>query len=163
MHSNLPISILHSFDELKKKKDSFELNDHMLKDIVGFHLTEGEEGGRGASRHNKEEEDEGGDRGSPGPQDQKEGGRGAAAMALVMCVCVCVTETGCFWSLQLKHTFCYLRWEEEKYEHGIKWKFLEHNGPYFPPVYQPLPDNIKFYYDGTSTPPIPPSLQSFIY
>ncbi|TSK38475.1 DNA topoisomerase 1 [Bagarius yarrelli] len=39
-------------------------------------------------------------------------------------------------------------WEEEKYEDGIKWKFLEHKGPYFPPEYQPLPDNVKFYYDG---------------
>uniref|UniRef100_A0A672ZG72 DNA topoisomerase n=1 Tax=Sphaeramia orbicularis TaxID=375764 RepID=A0A672ZG72_9TELE len=40
------------------------------------------------------------------------------------------------------------RWEEEKYEDGVKWKFLEHNGPYFPPEYQPLPDNVRFYYDG---------------
>ncbi|XP_060780334.1 DNA topoisomerase I, mitochondrial [Neoarius graeffei] len=39
-------------------------------------------------------------------------------------------------------------WEEEKYENGIKWKFLEHKGPYFPPEYQPLPDNVTFYYDG---------------
>ncbi|XP_017544239.1 DNA topoisomerase I, mitochondrial isoform X1 [Pygocentrus nattereri] len=39
-------------------------------------------------------------------------------------------------------------WEEEKYEDGIKWKFLEHKGPYFPPEYQPLPDNVKFFYDG---------------
>ncbi|XP_048023717.1 DNA topoisomerase I, mitochondrial [Megalobrama amblycephala] len=39
-------------------------------------------------------------------------------------------------------------WEEEKYEHGIKWKFLEHKGPYFPPDYQPLPDDVKFYYNG---------------
>nr|XP_046250643.1 DNA topoisomerase I, mitochondrial [Scatophagus argus] len=39
-------------------------------------------------------------------------------------------------------------WEEEKYEDGVKWKFLEHNGPYFPPEYQPLPDNVHFYYDG---------------
>ncbi|KAL7878647.1 hypothetical protein AOLI_G00096210 [Acnodon oligacanthus] len=39
-------------------------------------------------------------------------------------------------------------WEEEKYEDGIKWKFLEHKGPYFPPEYQPLPDNVNFYYDG---------------
>ncbi|XP_075875319.1 DNA topoisomerase I, mitochondrial isoform X2 [Nelusetta ayraudi] len=30
-------------------------------------------------------------------------------------------------------------WEEEKYEDGVKWKFLEHKGPYFPPEYQPLP------------------------
>nr|XP_021328923.1 DNA topoisomerase I, mitochondrial isoform X2 [Danio rerio]XP_021328924.1 DNA topoisomerase I, mitochondrial isoform X2 [Danio rerio] len=39
-------------------------------------------------------------------------------------------------------------WEEEKYENGIKWKFLEHKGPYFPPAYQPLPDDVKFYYNG---------------
>ncbi|KAL4006093.1 hypothetical protein ACER0C_005806 [Sarotherodon galilaeus] len=39
-------------------------------------------------------------------------------------------------------------WEEEKYEDGVKWKFLEHKGPYFPPEYQPLPDNVHFYYNG---------------
>ncbi|XP_034540561.1 DNA topoisomerase I, mitochondrial [Notolabrus celidotus] len=39
-------------------------------------------------------------------------------------------------------------WEEEKYEDGVKWKFLEHKGPYFPPEYTPLPDNVHFYYDG---------------
>ncbi|KAJ0029629.1 hypothetical protein NQD34_004626 [Periophthalmus magnuspinnatus] len=39
-------------------------------------------------------------------------------------------------------------WEEEKYEDGVKWKFLEHKGPYFPPEYQPVPDNVHFYYDG---------------
>ncbi|KAK2841958.1 hypothetical protein Q5P01_012158 [Channa striata] len=39
-------------------------------------------------------------------------------------------------------------WEEEKYEDGVKWKFLEHKGPYFPPEYQSLPDNVHFYYDG---------------
>uniref|UniRef100_A0A8C2JQY9 DNA topoisomerase I n=1 Tax=Cyprinus carpio TaxID=7962 RepID=A0A8C2JQY9_CYPCA len=45
---------------------------------------------------------------------------------------------------------CYLgdMWEEEKYEDGVKWKFLEHKGPYFPPEYQPLPDDVKFYYNG---------------
>ncbi|XP_070687048.1 DNA topoisomerase I, mitochondrial [Pempheris klunzingeri] len=39
-------------------------------------------------------------------------------------------------------------WEEEKYEGGMKWKFLEHNGPYFPPEYQSLPQDVHFYYDG---------------
>uniref|UniRef100_H3CTS1 DNA topoisomerase I n=1 Tax=Tetraodon nigroviridis TaxID=99883 RepID=H3CTS1_TETNG len=39
-------------------------------------------------------------------------------------------------------------WEEEKYEDGVKWRFLEHSGPYFPPEYQPLPDHVNFYYDG---------------
>uniref|UniRef100_A0A8C2JV60 DNA topoisomerase I n=1 Tax=Cyprinus carpio TaxID=7962 RepID=A0A8C2JV60_CYPCA len=37
---------------------------------------------------------------------------------------------------------------KEKYEDGVKWKFLEHKGPYFPPEYQPLPDDVKFYYNG---------------
>ncbi|XP_052438613.1 DNA topoisomerase I, mitochondrial isoform X2 [Carassius gibelio] len=39
-------------------------------------------------------------------------------------------------------------WEEEKYEDGVKWKFLEHKGPYFPPKYQALPDDVRFYYNG---------------
>uniref|UniRef100_UPI0037E72D7C DNA topoisomerase I, mitochondrial n=1 Tax=Semicossyphus pulcher TaxID=241346 RepID=UPI0037E72D7C len=39
-------------------------------------------------------------------------------------------------------------WEEEKYEDGVKWKFLQHKGPYFPPEYQPVPDDVRFYYDG---------------
>ncbi|PWA33117.1 hypothetical protein CCH79_00012999 [Gambusia affinis] len=39
-------------------------------------------------------------------------------------------------------------WEEERYEDGVKWKSLEHNGPYFPPEYEPLPDNVNFFYNG---------------
>ncbi|KAG8431584.1 hypothetical protein GDO86_018106 [Hymenochirus boettgeri] len=39
-------------------------------------------------------------------------------------------------------------WEEEHYEDGVKWKFLEHKGPYFAPPYEPLPDDVNFYYDG---------------
>ncbi|KAK9517018.1 hypothetical protein VZT92_024915 [Zoarces viviparus] len=39
-------------------------------------------------------------------------------------------------------------WEEEKYEDGVKWRFLEHNGPSFPPEYQPLPNNVHFFYNG---------------
>jgi DNA topoisomerase-1 len=31
---------------------------------------------------------------------------------------------------------------------GKKWKFLEHKGPVFAPPYEPLPDSIKFFYDG---------------
>uniref|UniRef100_A0A9J7X521 DNA topoisomerase I n=2 Tax=Cyprinus carpio TaxID=7962 RepID=A0A9J7X521_CYPCA len=41
-----------------------------------------------------------------------------------------------------------VRWEEEKYTDGSKWRFLEHKGPVFPPPYEPLPDRIRFYYDG---------------
>ena len=40
------------------------------------------------------------------------------------------------------------RWEEERYTDGVKWKFLEHKGPVFAPPYDPLPNNVKFYYDG---------------
>ncbi|KAM8946786.1 DNA topoisomerase 1 isoform 2-T2 [Pelodytes ibericus] len=39
-------------------------------------------------------------------------------------------------------------WEEERHADGIKWKFLEHKGPVFAPPYEPLPDNVKFFYDG---------------
>lgn len=39
-------------------------------------------------------------------------------------------------------------WEEQKYEDGVKWMFLEHRGPMFAPPYEPLPDTVKFYYDG---------------
>lgn len=39
-------------------------------------------------------------------------------------------------------------WEEERYTDGVKWKFLEHNGPVFAPPYEPLPAHVKFYYDG---------------
>lgn len=40
------------------------------------------------------------------------------------------------------------RWEEEKTNDGVKWKQLEHKGPYFVPLYEPLPDDVQFYYDG---------------
>ncbi|KRT78619.1 hypothetical protein AMK59_6886 [Oryctes borbonicus] len=39
-------------------------------------------------------------------------------------------------------------WEEEKRADGVKWVFLEHKGPVFAPPYEPLPEKIKFYYDG---------------
>lgn len=39
-------------------------------------------------------------------------------------------------------------WEEERPGEGIKWKTLEHNGPVFPPDYEPLPKSVKFYYNG---------------
>merc|ERR1712079_879598 len=29
-----------------------------------------------------------------------------------------------------------------------KWNFLEHNGPLFPPPYDPLPENVNFFYKG---------------
>ena len=40
------------------------------------------------------------------------------------------------------------RWEEEKKDDGVKWHFLEHKGPVFAPPYEPLPKDVKFYYDG---------------
>ena len=35
-------------------------------------------------------------------------------------------------------------------ETNLKWQFLEHNGPLFPPLYDPLPENVKFYYKGNA-------------
>lgn len=43
------------------------------------------------------------------------------------------------------------RWEEEKTADGVKWTQLEHRGPYFAPLYEPLPDDVQFYYDGKPT------------
>ncbi|XP_027765380.1 DNA topoisomerase I, mitochondrial-like [Empidonax traillii] len=39
-------------------------------------------------------------------------------------------------------------WEEEKKDDGVKWTQLEHKGPYFAPLYEPLPEDVRFYYDG---------------
>lgn len=46
------------------------------------------------------------------------------------------------------HSLCPVRWEEDRKDDGTKWKFLEHSGPMFAPPYEPLPDDVKFYYDG---------------
>ncbi|NXH10048.1 TOP1M topoisomerase, partial [Bucco capensis] len=40
------------------------------------------------------------------------------------------------------------RWEEEKKEDKVKWTQLEHRGPYFAPLYEPLPEDVHFYYEG---------------
>ncbi|KAK8126618.1 uncharacterized protein PG998_002377 [Apiospora kogelbergensis] len=37
----------------------------------------------------------------------------------------------------------------KKEDDSTKWETLEHNGVMFPPLYEPLPKNIKLYYDGT--------------
>ncbi|XP_075992528.1 DNA topoisomerase 1 isoform X2 [Anticarsia gemmatalis] len=39
-------------------------------------------------------------------------------------------------------------WEEEKKDDGTKWTYLEHKGPVFAPPYEPLPNNVRFFYDG---------------
>ncbi|KAL2263236.1 hypothetical protein VTK26DRAFT_7655 [Humicola hyalothermophila] len=43
----------------------------------------------------------------------------------------------------------YRWWDAPKKEDDtIKWTTLEHNGVLFPPPYEPLPKNVKLYYDG---------------
>ncbi|XP_052603990.1 DNA topoisomerase I, mitochondrial isoform X2 [Peromyscus californicus insignis] len=37
---------------------------------------------------------------------------------------------------------------EEKSRSRVKWRQLEHRGPYFTPAYEPLPDGVRFFYDG---------------
>lgn len=69
---------------------------------------------------------------------------GSAAIFILYCSQIHLRAT----QLSFSIVWISIRWEEEKYEDGVKWKFLEHSGPYFPPEYQPLPDNIHFYYDG---------------
>ncbi|XP_036064837.1 DNA topoisomerase I, mitochondrial isoform X2 [Onychomys torridus] len=36
---------------------------------------------------------------------------------------------------------------EEKSRSRVKWRQLEHKGPYFTPAYEPLPDGVRFFYD----------------
>lgn len=36
----------------------------------------------------------------------------------------------------------------KKEDDSVKWTTLEHNGVLFPPAYEPLPKNVKLYYDG---------------
>uniref|UniRef100_A0A8C2ZGR7 DNA topoisomerase I n=1 Tax=Cyclopterus lumpus TaxID=8103 RepID=A0A8C2ZGR7_CYCLU len=57
----------------------------------------------------------------------------------------------CFYPVYSNSLLDYLvnsRWEEERYTDGSKWKFLEHKGPVFAPPYEPLPSQVKFFYDG---------------
>ena len=43
----------------------------------------------------------------------------------------------------------YRWWDAPKKEDdSIKWNTLEHNGVIFPPLYEPLPKQVKLYYDG---------------
>ncbi|XP_053400994.1 DNA topoisomerase I, mitochondrial-like [Mercenaria mercenaria] len=39
-------------------------------------------------------------------------------------------------------------WEEEKGDSDEKWRFLEHQGPVFAPLYERIPKDVKFYYNG---------------
>ncbi|XP_020025962.1 DNA topoisomerase I, mitochondrial isoform X1 [Castor canadensis] len=39
-------------------------------------------------------------------------------------------------------------WEEEKSKDRVRWRQLEHRGPYFVPAYEPLPDGVRIVYDG---------------
>ena len=52
-------------------------------------------------------------------------------------------------------TFCRIQvevwkwWEEDsQLPEGVKWRFLEHKGPYFCVPYEPLPEEVRFWYDG---------------
>jgi DNA topoisomerase-1 len=43
----------------------------------------------------------------------------------------------------------YRWWDAPKKEDdSVKWETLEHNGVLFPPPYEPLPKNVKLFYDG---------------
>ncbi|CAK9300368.1 unnamed protein product [Gordionus sp. m RMFG-2023] len=39
-------------------------------------------------------------------------------------------------------------WEEDSTGDGVKWNTLEHKGPIFAPDYIPLPNDVRFKYDG---------------
>jgi DNA topoisomerase-1 len=39
-------------------------------------------------------------------------------------------------------------WENEQGDGSIKWNTLEHNGVFFPPPYETLPEDVKMMYKG---------------
>ncbi|ODV62487.1 DNA topoisomerase 1 ASCRUDRAFT_32944 [Ascoidea rubescens DSM 1968] len=58
-----------------------------------------------------------------------------------------------------KNTYKWWENEEEGDKDGeIKWQTLEHNGVMFPPEYEPLPSNVKLYYDGKPV-DLPPKVE----
>uniref|UniRef100_A0A8C9RPR8 DNA topoisomerase I n=1 Tax=Scleropages formosus TaxID=113540 RepID=A0A8C9RPR8_SCLFO len=59
------------------------------------------------------------------------------------CILLRYTQPG-----QQVHKICFGRWEEGRSQDGKKWKTLEHKGPLFPPEYEPLPQDVSFYYNG---------------
>lgn len=131
-------------------------------------ITDGEErrGRRRAGCVQKNKEDEGGDPRGATVEDQKEGGGGEESMEMVGKYLLFSSwiglhpsppppphtnsNTGHIGECRVEQfsPSLLVRWEEEKYEDGVKWKFLEHKGPYFPPEYQPLPGDVHFYYGG---------------
>ena len=49
----------------------------------------------------------------------------------------------------LMHLFAIqCRWEEDRKEDGTKWRSLEHKGPVFAAPYEPIPDDVRFFYEG---------------
>ena len=40
-------------------------------------------------------------------------------------------------------------WEQDNQRpEGVKWRFLQHKGSYFCGPYEPLPDEVRFRYNG---------------
>uniref|UniRef100_A0A8C1M1B6 DNA topoisomerase 1 n=1 Tax=Cyprinus carpio TaxID=7962 RepID=A0A8C1M1B6_CYPCA len=68
--------------------------------------------------------------------------------SVLICILENIKLSVILYMYQDKHFRFFTLWEEEKYTDGSKWRFLEHKGPVFPPPYEPLPDRIRFYYDG---------------
>ncbi|XP_060245251.1 DNA topoisomerase I, mitochondrial isoform X4 [Meriones unguiculatus] len=56
-------------------------------------------------------------------------------------------ETGSSICHRLAESCPHAGWEE-KSKSSVKWRQLEHKGPYFSPAYEPLPDGVHFFYDG---------------
>uniref|UniRef100_A0A8C1YQD2 DNA topoisomerase 1 n=1 Tax=Cyprinus carpio TaxID=7962 RepID=A0A8C1YQD2_CYPCA len=71
--------------------------------------------------------------------------------SVLICILQNIKLSVILYMYQDKHFRFFTLWEEEKYTDGSKWRFLEHKGPVFPPPYEPLPDRIRFYYDGEET------------
>ncbi|XP_060099039.1 DNA topoisomerase 1-like [Heteronotia binoei] len=72
---------------------------------------------------------------------------GPACPAL-LCSVLTVILPRRFYALHERAKIPQPRWEEEQRDDGVKWQQLQHNGPCFAPPYEPLPDDVCFYYNG---------------
>ncbi|XP_013375483.1 PREDICTED: DNA topoisomerase I, mitochondrial isoform X2 [Chinchilla lanigera] len=57
-------------------------------------------------------------------------------------------NASCRWASGTQPKACRAGREEKQSKDRVKWRQLEHRGPCFAPAYEPLPERVRFFYDG---------------
>ncbi|XP_003463768.1 DNA topoisomerase I, mitochondrial isoform X2 [Cavia porcellus] len=63
-------------------------------------------------------------------------------------VCLRLGNLSCRWASGTQPKASKSGLEEKQRKDRVKWRQLEHRGPYFAPAYEPLPEEVQFCYDG---------------